>query len=58
MEDRGPRTVEYIEAMRSIWNDEEPEYEGELFRTQGPCQIGTFARCAHHRVACCYGKRN
>ena len=30
MEDRGPRTVEYIEAMRSIWNDPEPSYSGKF----------------------------
>ena len=35
MEDRGPRTVEYIEAMRSIWNDEEPDYDGEYVSFKG-----------------------
>ena len=29
MEDRGRRTTEYIEAMRSIWNDEDPAYAGD-----------------------------
>ena len=29
MEDRGRRTTEYIEAMRSIWNDEDPIYAGD-----------------------------
>ena len=29
MEDRGRRTTEYIEAMRSIWNDEDPVYAGD-----------------------------
>ena len=35
MEDRGSRTVEYIEAMRSIWNDEEPDYDGEYVSFKG-----------------------
>ena len=35
MEDRGRRTTEYIEAMRSIWNDEDPAYEGDYVSFAG-----------------------
>jgi alkanesulfonate monooxygenase SsuD/methylene tetrahydromethanopterin reductase-like flavin-dependent oxidoreductase (luciferase family) len=35
MEDRGRRTTEYIEAMRSIWNDEDPAYEGDYVSFSG-----------------------
>ncbi|MCP3855006.1 MAG: TIGR03619 family F420-dependent LLM class oxidoreductase [Actinomycetia bacterium] len=30
MEDRGARTVEYIEAMRAIWSMDSPEYHGRF----------------------------
>ena len=35
MEDRGARATEYIEAMRSIWNDEDPSYSGEFVSFSG-----------------------
>ena len=35
MEDRGPRSIEYIEAMRSIWHDNEPNYEGKYVSFSG-----------------------
>ncbi|CAI8398218.1 MAG: Alkanesulfonate monooxygenase [Acidimicrobiales bacterium AG-410-I20] len=35
MEDRGPRSVEYIEAMRSIWHDDEPSYNGKYVSFDG-----------------------
>ena len=30
MEDRGDRTVEYMEAMRAIWDMDQPEYHGRF----------------------------
>ena len=35
MEDRGPRSIEYIEAMRSIWHDDEPSYNGTYVSFDG-----------------------
>lgn len=35
MEDRGRRTTEYIEAMRSIWNDDDPAYDGDYVSFSG-----------------------
>jgi len=35
MEDRGSRTIEYIEAIRSIWNDDEPDYGGKYVSFNG-----------------------
>ena len=35
MEDRGPRSIEYIEAMRSIWHDNEPKYDGKYVSFSG-----------------------
>ena len=35
MEDRGSRTIEYIEAIRSIWNDDEPDYGGKYVSFSG-----------------------
>lgn len=29
-DDKGPRTLEYLDAMRAIWNDAEPAYHGEF----------------------------
>ncbi len=29
-EDKGPRTIEYLEAMRAIWNEEHPSYSGQF----------------------------
>ena len=41
MADRGQRTTEYIEAMRSIWNDERPAYEGSYVSFAG---VNAFPR--------------
>ena len=35
MEDRGPRSIEYIEAMRSIWHDNKPNYDGKYVSFNG-----------------------
>ena len=35
MEYRGPRSIEYIEAMRSIWHDDEPSYNGTYVSFDG-----------------------
>ncbi|HJM36197.1 MAG TPA: LLM class F420-dependent oxidoreductase, partial [Acidimicrobiales bacterium] len=35
MKDRGPRSIEYIEAMRSIWHDNEPNYDGKYVSFSG-----------------------
>ena len=35
MEDRGARATEYIEAMRSIWNDNDPSYDGKFVSFSG-----------------------
>ncbi|MEM7540062.1 MAG: LLM class F420-dependent oxidoreductase [Pseudomonadota bacterium] len=33
--DKGPRTVEYLEAMQSIWNEEDPSYDGDFVSFAG-----------------------
>lgn len=35
MDDRGPRTIEYLEAMRAIWDMEAPAYEGRFVSFRG-----------------------
>lgn len=34
-DDRGPRTTEYLAAMRAIWREEQPEYHGKLVDFSG-----------------------
>ncbi len=34
-EHRGPRTVEYIEAMRAIWTQPQPSFQGRFFSFSG-----------------------
>src|SRR4051794_26436707 len=34
-DDRGPRTIEYLEAMQSLWYDEKPAYHGRLVDFEG-----------------------
>ena len=59
MEDRGPRSVEYIEAMRSIWNDDDPEYDGghvsfsgvKRFLAQSPATRTTGVMGGHSKAA-------
>lgn len=34
-EERGPRTVEYIEAMRAIWSEAQPAYHGRFVSFEG-----------------------
>jgi alkanesulfonate monooxygenase SsuD/methylene tetrahydromethanopterin reductase-like flavin-dependent oxidoreductase (luciferase family) len=35
MERRGTRAVEYLQAMRALWEQEEPSFEGEFVRFSG-----------------------
>ncbi len=35
MEDRGGRTIEYIEAMRAIWSQDKPAYDGRYVSFSG-----------------------
>ena len=35
MERRGTRAVEYLEAMRALWEQEQPSFEGEFVRFSG-----------------------
>lgn len=34
-DDKGPRTLEYVEAMRAIWGQDEPEYHGRFAAFRG-----------------------
>jgi probable F420-dependent oxidoreductase len=63
MERRGARAVEYLEAMRALWEQEQPAYEGEFVRFSGinahprpaqkplPVVMGGHSPAAHRRAA-------
>lgn len=34
-EEKGPRTIEYVEAMRAIWSQEQPKYHGKFVSFSG-----------------------
>jgi len=63
MERRGTRAVEYLGAMRAIWEQEEPSFEGEFVRFSGvnayprpvqrplPVVMAGHSPAAHRRAA-------
>ena len=63
MERRGARADEYLAAMRALWEEERPSFEGEFVRFSGvnahprpiqrplPVVIGGHSRAAHRRAA-------
>lgn len=63
MEGRGTRAVEYLEAMRALWEQERPAYEGEFVRFSGvnahprpvqrplPVVMAGHSPAAHRRAA-------
>jgi probable F420-dependent oxidoreductase len=63
MERRGSRADEYLAAMRALWEEERPSFEGEFVRFSGvnahprpvqrplPVVIGGHSRAAHRRAA-------
>lgn len=63
MERRGTRAVEYLEAMRALWEQEQPSFEGEFVRFSGvnahprpvqsplPVVMGGHSAAAHRRAA-------
>jgi probable F420-dependent oxidoreductase len=60
---RGSRADEYLAAMRALWEEERPSFEGEFVRFSGvnahprpiqrplPVVIGGHSRAAHRRAA-------
>jgi probable F420-dependent oxidoreductase len=60
---RGPRAVEYLEAMRSLWQDDAPAYRGRYVEFEGvdahprpvqnplPVVMGGHSAAAHVRAA-------
>jgi probable F420-dependent oxidoreductase len=63
MERRGSRADEYLAAMRALWEEERPSFEGEFVRFSGvnahprpiqrplPVVIGGHSRAGHRRAA-------
>jgi probable F420-dependent oxidoreductase len=63
MERRASRAIEYLEAMRALWEQEQPSFEGEFVRFQGvnayprprqsplPVVMGGHSPAAHRRAA-------
>jgi probable F420-dependent oxidoreductase len=63
MEGRGRRADEYLDAMRALWEDERPSFEGEFVRFAGvdahprplqrplPVVVGGHSAAAHRRAA-------
>jgi probable F420-dependent oxidoreductase len=63
MERRGTRAVEYLRAMRSLWEDDQPAFEGEFVRFSGvnahprplqqplPVAMAGHSPAAHRRAA-------
>jgi probable F420-dependent oxidoreductase len=63
MERRGPRAVEYLEAMRALWEQEAPSFEGEFVSFSGvnahprpvqsplPVVMAGHSPAAHRRAA-------
>jgi probable F420-dependent oxidoreductase len=63
MEGRGARADEYLAAMRALWEEESPAYEGRHVRFEGvdahprpvqrplPVVVGGHTRAAHRRAA-------
>ena len=63
MERRGARAVEYLEAMRALWEQDHPAYEGEFVRFSGvnahprplqnplPVVMAGHSPAAHRRAA-------
>jgi probable F420-dependent oxidoreductase len=63
MERRGARALEYLTAMRALWEQERPSYEGEFARFSGvdahprpvqnplPVVMGGHSPAAHRRAA-------
>jgi probable F420-dependent oxidoreductase len=63
MERRATRAIEYLEAMRALWEQERPSYEGEFVRFSGvnayprpiqspvPVIMGGHSAAAHRRAA-------
>jgi probable F420-dependent oxidoreductase len=63
MEGRGARADEYLAAMRAMWEEEAPAYEGRHIRFEGvdahprpvqrplPVVVGGHTRAAHRRAA-------
>jgi probable F420-dependent oxidoreductase len=63
MERRGSRAVEYLEAMRALWEQEQPAYQGEFVRFSGvnarprpiqrplPVIMAGHSPAAHRRAA-------
>jgi probable F420-dependent oxidoreductase len=63
LKNHGPRSDEYLAAMRSIWSEERPAYDGQFFRFSGvnafprPVQqptpslvVGGHTAAAYHRA--------
>jgi probable F420-dependent oxidoreductase len=63
MERRGTRSVEYLQAMRALWEQEQPAFEGEFVRFSGinayprplqdplPVVMAGHSEAAHRRAA-------
>jgi probable F420-dependent oxidoreductase len=63
MERRGTRSVEYLQAMRALWEQEQPSFEGEFARFSGvnahprpvqrplPVVMAGHSAAAHRRAA-------
>jgi probable F420-dependent oxidoreductase len=63
MERRGARAAEYLAAMRALWEQEHPAFEGEFVRFAGinayprpvqrplPVVMGGYTRAVHRRAA-------
>lgn len=63
MERRGTRSVEYLQAMRALWEQEQPSFEGEFVRFSGvnayprplqnplPVVMAGHSEAAHRRAA-------
>jgi alkanesulfonate monooxygenase SsuD/methylene tetrahydromethanopterin reductase-like flavin-dependent oxidoreductase (luciferase family) len=63
MERRATRAIEYLEAMRALWEQERPSFEGEFVRFAGvnayprprqsplPVVMGGHSQAAHRRAA-------
>jgi probable F420-dependent oxidoreductase len=63
MERRGTRAIEYLEAMRALWEQEQPSFAGEFVRFDGvnahprprqkplPVVMGGHSPAAHRRAA-------
>jgi probable F420-dependent oxidoreductase len=63
MERRGTRSVEYLQAMRALWEQEQPSFEGEFVRFSGvnayprplqnplPVMMAGHSEAAHRRAA-------